>query len=363
MGIRLGVVGCGAFGSSFIGLFKKHPAVSRLALCDLSPDLLRRRAEQHQVSETYDSLDAICASDLDALAIITQHWMHAPQAIQALAAGKHVYTAVPAAWTLEECDLLVDAVRRSGLVYMNGETTWFRAEADYLRRRHAAGDFGRLISLDAEYLHDVDHGLREVAQRRFGPGWTLHHSGGVPMHYPSHSLAFPISITNSRVTHVSCHGFVLPGDDWFRADTATGNVISSETALCELACGANAVIREYRRVGHPGAERITRVLGTEASYEEAGGTRLWCSKQGCQPVSIPADFEPLPAALAADKGGHGGSHAYLVHEFVECVRTGRLPRPNIWQAVRCCAPGHVAHESALRDGERLPVPDWGDPPA
>jgi hypothetical protein len=35
---------------------------------------------------------------------------------------------------------------------------------------------------------------------------------------------------------------------------------------------------------------------------------------------------------------------------------------NVWEAVRATAPGLVAHQSAMRGGERLSVPDWGDPP-
>jgi hypothetical protein len=62
-------------------------------------------------------------------------------------------------------------------------------------------------------------------------------------------------------------------------------------------------------------------------------------------------------------GGHGGSHPYLVHEFVSAVAANRLPAINAWEAVRYMAAGVMAHQSALRDGELLAVPDWGDAPA
>jgi hypothetical protein len=65
------------------------------------------------------------------------------------------------------------------------------------------------------------------------------------------------------------------------------------------------------------------------------------------------DFQP---------GGHGGSHPYLVHEFVEAVTHHRLPAINIWEAVRYMAMGVAAHQSALKDGETVAVPDWGNPP-
>jgi hypothetical protein len=61
--------------------------------------------------------------------------------------------------------------------------------------------------------------------------------------------------------------------------------------------------------------------------------------------------------------GHGGSHPYLVHEFVDAVAHRRQPAINIWEAARYMIMGVMAHQSALKDGERLDVPDWGDAPA
>ena len=61
-------------------------------------------------------------------------------------------------------------------------------------------------------------------------------------------------------------------------------------------------------------------------------------------------------------GGHGGSHPYLVHEFVDAVANNRQPAINIWEAARYMAMGVSAHRSALKNGERLDVPDWGDAP-
>ncbi|HUU60349.1 MAG TPA: hypothetical protein VMZ50_12450, partial [Phycisphaerae bacterium] len=61
-------------------------------------------------------------------------------------------------------------------------------------------------------------------------------------------------------------------------------------------------------------------------------------------------------------GGHGGSHAYLVHEFVDAVARGRTPAINVWEAARYMAAGAVAHKSALAGGAILDVPDWGGAP-
>ena len=61
--------------------------------------------------------------------------------------------------------------------------------------------------------------------------------------------------------------------------------------------------------------------------------------------------------------GHGGSHPYLVHEFVSAICEGRRPAVDAWKAASYMAMGMDAHKSAQRDGEIVPVVDFGDPPA
>ena len=219
MSISVGMVGLGMFGPSFIQSYKAHPDVHRLALCDLNEDRLTKWAKQFEISETYSTLDDICKSDLDALVIITQHWMHAPQAIQAMEAGKHVYTAVPATASLDECEALIRTVERTGMIYMNGETSYFRPETVFCRQKAAEGAFGEFVHCRAEYFHDMDHGLYDVAKNRWGALWGRDKTGGIPMYYPTHSTCFPISVMKAHATSVSAQGYIYPNDDWFRTDT------------------------------------------------------------------------------------------------------------------------------------------------
>jgi len=381
MGISVGIVGVGMFGSGFVRLFRDHPLVERLALCDIHRERLASVARRFQIEETYESLDAICRSDVEALAIITQPWLHAPQVVQAMEAGKHAYSAVPVIYLpdgdemLDWCDKLIATCRRTGMHYMMGETSFYRPQAMYCRRRAADGAFGRFVFAEGEYFHDVDDpgcNLRDVARNRWGADWDISKSGGVPMHYPTHSIGGLLSVMRTRLTKVSAFGFTLPGDDWFRADTACGNVLSNETALFQCANGATARICEYRRIGRRGREAF-QLFGTEACFADDHTGCRWVTKTESTPLSVEEMRDPLPPDVleawqrgaGSDEGvygGHGGSHAYLVHEFVDAVVNDRVPAVNAWEAVRYFAPGVVAHKSALRDGELLEIPDWGDPP-
>ncbi len=381
--ISLGIVGLGSFGSSFVDLFAAHPLVRRIALCDREADRVAAMAKRPTVQaklaadDCYTSFDAICASDLDAVAIITQPWLHAPQAVQAMVAGKHVYSAVPVVSLpdgdeiLEWCNRLVETVQQTGQHYMLGETTCYRAQTMYCRRQAAAGAFGHFVHAEGEYLHDVDSptsNLREVRRRRLastaGQEWAERMGGqdvtGGPMHYPTHSTGGPIFVMNAHALKASAIGFAPPTpDDYF------GNEFSNETALFTMSNGATMRICEYRQIGHRGTETF-RLFGTDGTFREDS----WVDKASQTPLTVTEMRDPLPPEVEAAfravsttsdyYGGHGGSHAYLVHEFVDAIAHDRAPAIDVYQAVRYMAAGVVAHKSALRNGEWLPVPDWGN---
>ena len=403
MRVSLGLVGLGAFGSAFAELFKSHPAVDRIALCDREPERVRAFAEKpswrdkFSPSDAYDSLDAICASDLDALVIITQPWLHAPQCIQAMESGKHVYSAVPVISLpdgdeiLDWCDRLVETCRRTGMHYMLGETTYYRPEAMYCRRRAREGAFGDFVYSEGEYLHDVDSptcNLREVSQRRgasrAGREWAELAKGydarGVrsgPMHYPTHSTSGPISVMGAHAVKVSAFGFENRTNDPYFASSEFCN----ETALFRMSNGSTMRICECRRIAASG--EVFRIYGTLGSYRDhtwlaAGDVDGRYVVPACRQELTDQEIrDPLPSEVAREykkaygdddpssdfnPKGHGGSHPYLVHEFVEAVAQNRQPAINIWEACRYMAAGVMAHKSCLKDGERLDVPDWGDAP-
>ena len=401
MGISLGLVGLGSFGRAFAELFRSHPLVDRVALCDREPERMAVFAQKESWRDKFDprdqyaSLEDICHADLDALVIITQPWLHAPQCIQAMEAGKHVYSAVPIISVpdgdeiLDWCNRLVETCQRTGLYYMLGETTHYRPSAMYCRRQAAAGGFGDFVYAEGEYFHDVDAScnLREVAKSRAtsqaGREWQevsrQYRERGVesgPMHYPTHSTSGPVCVMQTRAVKVTGYGYRnRNGDDYF----GDGN-ISNEVALFRMENGATVRICEFRELAGSIAESETfRIIGTRGTFAENTWKENFRKAPGsARPLEVTrlTDGEmrdPLPAdvvsALKKVMGvddesdfvpaGHGGSHPYLVHEFVEAVAGDRQPAINVWQAVRYMAMGVMAHKSAMRDGETLEVPDWG----
>lgn len=395
MGIKVGICGTGEFANHFIPLFKAHPAVDRVMLCDLDPVKLKEKAHKFDLPETCPTLDDLCQSDVDAIAIFTQHHVHGPQAVQAMRSGKDVYSAVPPGITIDEVAALVKTVEETGSIYMLGETSYYYPCAIVCRQRFRQGDFGHIVYSEAEYYHDYVHGMYDVMKWRHGEDWQRHY-GTPPMFYPTHSVSLVVSVTGAHVTHVSGMGFVdRHGDNLYaRADNIWENPFSNETMLCTMSDGSIARFNEFRRIGHPGRVGMS-MYGTEASYEERVGGQTWLTKDrdtcldltealACTGVAIGqieggmarvtgADgthlgtsqvhpVQRLPKEFIGLPNGHAGSHQFLVHDFVmACVRRVTPPN-NVWQAARYVVPGLIAHQSALAGGTLMEVPDFGDPP-
>jgi predicted dehydrogenase len=397
MGLKIGICGAGQFAGSFIPLFQAHPLVSEVRIAEAFPERRREQAERFGVERVYESLDDLIDSDVDAIAIFTQRWLHGSQALRALDAGKHVYSAVPAAITLDELGALVAAVLRTGLTYMLGETSYYYPSTLFCREKYRRGEMGRFVYGEAEYLHDMSHGFYEAYQHSGGEGWKSTASFP-PMLYPSHSVSMIVSVTGARLTQVSCLGYVDDNpDDVFQAKTSLwGNTFSNETALFRTSDGGMCRINEFRRVGLSGGTSVRMSLyGTKGSYEEQTNARVWNTLDpremtdlretlACKGVQVSeSERRELPAALADDffrgasavhpverlpreflgmRNGHEGSHQFLVCDFVEACVSGKTPPNNVWDAARYCAPGIVAHESARQDGMLLEVPDFGATP-
>jgi len=393
MGLKVGFCGVGAFADCFIPLFKAHPLVEQVVFADINAEKLKEKSERWDVPHTLPSLDALCETDVDAVLVFSQHWAHAPQAIQALRAGKDVYSAVPSAITPEEMAELLAATRESGRIYMIGETSYYYPAAIYCRKRFRNGDFGRVVYAEGEYYHDMDHGLYDVLRWRAGDRWR-ELAGGPPMLYPTHSTSQIVSVTNAHALSVSCFGFVdNHPDGLYRPETNVwNNAFSNETGLFQMSDGSAMRINEFRRIGHPGAETVS-MYGTEGCFEQQVGAQSWVTKERgatedlrelLAPVGAPRkvagqmdvlkdaqthsgvarihDVNRLPVEFMNLPNGHLGSHQFLVDDFVRACVERVHPPCNAWEAARYVLPGLTANESARRGGELLPVPDHGDCP-
>lgn len=397
MMFSIGVVGVGQFGAQFAHLFNLHPGVSSVYAVDDVAERAAAAVDRFSLAGVVPSFEDLLASDVDAVAIFTQRWTHGPLVEQALRAGKHVYSAVPMAIAEDEIGRIIDAVRETGLVYMMGETSYYNPATVYARGQHAAGKFGRVFYSEGDYVHDMDLGFYEAYQYSGGDRWK-ETASYPPMLYPTHAVGGVLGAIPAHAVSVSCVGVRDDRNDGvFDKDVSMfGNDFSNATALFELSDGGVMRTNEMRRVGYPSHIRESRFrfFGTEASFEQLARVSVWQDKASVHDISEQLETRPsmalddpslanvapelrdafvsglapvhdpgrLPEEFQGAPNGHEGSHHFLVDDFVTAVNKGTLPPVNAWVAARFTLPGIVAHQSALHNGERLPIRDFGDAP-
>ena len=338
--IRVGIAGYGLCGFGAAFSFQDHPNVEVVAVTDLIPDRRAGLAKACRCEKTYPSCEEMIKDDdIEAVYIATDAPSHARLAIAALEHGKHVASAVPAVYgSLEDADLLFEAVKRSGLKYMMFETSYFHADLYAHRQRYIAGDYGKLVYSEGEYYHYFPTpigGYNPKTGEVDDNGWR---KGFPPQWYPTHSNAFYVGVTGGSFTEVSCLGMPSIVPHLQAANNEYKNPFGSEIALL--------------RTSEGGMSRMAVCWDMPSASGEKGRLYGQANREG----NVQTIKPPLPPGV--DAGGHGGSHGYLMSEYVDAILRDRKPWVDIAQALNMTVAGIVSHQSALKDGELMKIPQY-----
>ena len=389
--LKVAVIGGGQFSSSFIHLFQAHPFVEEVALVELNAERRASIAAKFSIKHTFVSLSDLWNSDFNAVAIFTPRWTHAQIALEAIENGRHVYTAVPMGITEGEISQLVQASSKTKLTYFMAETSFYYPAAVFSRRKFADGQMGKFVYGEGEYLHDMSHGFSDAYAANGGDDWKSTASFP-PMLYATHSVSMILSVTGAQATSVTCIGIKdTAGDGIFDSNISMWkNDQSNQIALFETSDGGVMRIAELRRVGTAPLESTVRmsIFGTEGSFEQQVGYASWATKNTFDivtdeigtfsdvenPYSLKPDYVPpnlwdggfarvhdrsqLPKEFLGLSNGHGGSHQFMVDDFVTDAVGARKAPMNVIDAARFTIPGVLAHQSAQMSGQKLQIPQY-----
>ena len=338
--LRMGIVGYGVcrFGAAFS--FQDHPNVEIVAVSDLVPEQCAGLAQACRCAKTYPSLEELVKDDrIEAVFVATDAPSHARHCVEVLKHGKHVASAVPAVFgSLEEADQLFEAVKRSGLTYMMFETSCYHEDLHAMREIYRAGGLGELVYTEGEYYHFMQEPIPSFRNWRVGlpPQW-----------YPTHSNAYHLGVSGGSFTSVSCLGMPSRIPHLQPANNRYENPFGTEIALFRASEGGTS--RMAVSWDTPGDEgERGRVRGQRGAYHN--------TYQGLEKKLPKTKRPPLPPRVEA--GGHGGSHGYLMNEFVTAILQKRKPLVDVALALNMTVAGIVAHQSALKDGEVLKIPQY-----
>jgi predicted dehydrogenase len=355
--VRIGVVG-GGFGAGFH--WHEDPGCEVAAVSDLLPDRLQNLVNRYGCQKTYGSLEELIQDDsIEAVAVFSGAPDHVRHCTAVMNRGKHCISAVPAALTLEECEELIDAKVRNTVKYMMAETSYYRFPTITMRRMVEDGSFGEILYCEAEYYHpQIGTAANDLSRwpDKEGNWQRTWRWGFPPMLYPTHSTGFLVGVTRERLVEVSCLG--TPGRTEAFLDNAYNSPFANASALfktnrgnmfrCNVMWDVWAHGERAQWFGESTALLMDGWAGQPYAVRTADGKAIQ------QETDY---FQLLPEKMRYDTG-HGGSHPFITHEFIQAILEDREPAVNVYEAVAMTAPGIVAHESALRGGEQLKVPNF-----
>ncbi len=175
--LRIGLVGVGATAQiNHIPAWKRIPDVELVAVCERDAEKGARVAQKFQVARAHGRLDDLLADDIDVVDICTPNYLHAPMAVAALEAGKHVFCERPLSRSAAEAQAMVRAARKHDRTLMCSVQHRFRPDAQLLRKFVEKGDLGEVFFAKAGWLRqrtqwDSDEWRRQ--KRESGGGVVL----------------------------------------------------------------------------------------------------------------------------------------------------------------------------------------------
>ncbi len=362
--VKVAVVGLG-FGAEFIPIYQRHPDAECYAICQRNEEHLNVIGDQFGIERRFTKFeDLLTIDEIDAIHVVSPIADHAWMTLASLNAGKHTACTVPMATTTEDCLAISEARKKSGKVYMMMETAVYSREVLFAREFVESGKLGKIQFLRGS--HQQNMGL---------PGWPEYWYGFPPMHYATHAVSPLLWLAGANAESVVCQGSGRISDDYakrynspFAVETAVVKLRDSDLA-CEVTRSLFNTIRQYRE--------SFDVYGTKLSFEweqVAGeGPMIYSGFEDAERIEIPDYGRLLPKEIAPFTGagvydeehehtsfiqgsGHGGSHPHLSHEFIRAIVENRLSTVDAENAANWTMTGICAHESAIKNGERIRIP-------
>lgn len=361
--INIAIVGLG-FGAEFIPIYQKHPDANMYAICQRTRSKLDEVGDLYGIDKRYTDYNELLQDpNVDAIHINTPIQNHAEQSLAALRAGKHVACTVPMAVTVEEAKEIVEAVEETGLTYMMMETVVYSREFLFVKEMYEKGELGRIQFLRGSHQQEM-------------AGWPGYWEGLPPMHYATHCVGPVLALPRGEAEYVSCFGsgridehLISKYGSPFAIETCHIKFRNSDLSA-EVTRSLFNTARQYRE--------SFDVYGSEKSFEwtqiEHEDSVVHTGEEPSR-VKIPDYAHLLPKEIQhfttagvydennqhlsfTQGAGHGGSHPHLVHEFVSSLIEKREPYPNAKESANITCVGILAHESAMKGGEIIQMPEF-----
>ncbi len=354
--LKVGVVGISR-GDAYNRLFgRKGGRTEITALCDINEKNLAKGAKEVGLADNrcFTDYDKFIDSDIDIVVIGTPIPFHTEQVVKALAADKNVFSEVTVSNTIEGCQAVLDAARKSKGKYMLAENYIYFPYIQQWKKYIDAGKMGRIHYAEAEYVHDIRNLLFDTES-----GETFWRIYRPPITYCTHCIGPLLYLMDDYIVKATACGnkanIVQDQSYW-------PSTIDMQVALFETKAGR--IIKILRSQVTPRSPHIvTYSVYGEKGFIETGRTPgydtiglRYFEGQDKETIETMCYATDVDAAPEVTLGGHGTADYYIAEAFIDSVINDTKPPIDVYQGLDMTIPGLIAHEAALKGNVWLDVP-------
>lgn len=320
--VRLAIIGTGGMGNTHAKAFREIAGCELVAAVDVNLTRAREFASAHGIPYAFATTrEMLAETDFDAVSIVTPDGLHAPLAIQCLAAGKHVLCEKPLALNHAEAMTMVASARKSGCVNMVNFSyrNWpcIHAVAALVQK----GALGEIRHVEASYLQ-AWLVSKAWGDWRTSPAWlwrlsTKHGSKGVLGDVGVHIVDFATHPAGP-VKRVYCRLKTFDKAPKNRIGEYKLDANDSAVMTVEFASGAIGTIHTTRWVGGHANRLFLKISGTLGTVEIDSEK----STDGYR-ICVGADIDK---AVWREVVARAAPSNY--ERFIASIRTGRREQPD-----------------------------------
>jgi predicted dehydrogenase len=387
--IRVGIVGIGSRGAGAVGRLKFVEGLEIKALCDVRPERVAegvRRLEKSEhkpvaISGKPESWKELCArDDLDVIYNCTPWHLHAPISVFAMEHGKHAFSEIPAAVTMEECWQLVETSERTKKHMMMLENCCYDFFELLTLNMAQQGYFGEIVHGEGAYLHDLvalnfnKNGYRDM--------WRLKQNAARNGNlYPMHGLGpiaqimninrgdrfdYLVSMQSADFTMRARADELAKQDPFFEPFAGKNYRGNMNTTTVRTERGRTIVVQHDISSPRP-YSRLHTVVGTKATAQKypepariSDAKHKWLPEAELKKLEEKYTFDLVRkmGETAKKVGGHGGMDFLMDWRWASLLRAGLPLDMDVYDAAAWTAVGLLSEQSVANRSASVDVPDF-----
>lgn len=315
--VTFGIVGCGEITSKRRAEMFDETAGAEIGIAmDIVEELARDIGTRFDVPWTTEFDDVLENTAIDAVYLAVPHDLHAPQAIRAAQAGKHVLVEKPIATSIAEADEMIETCQREDVALGVFLHRSFSETQERARKLLNEGLIGEIVGAEIEIMVDKDDSYWEGGYTgRVETDWRKkkeRSGGGVLSINGTHNID-----ALRQLTGLECER-VYAEYDTFATDVEVEDFISATLRYDNGAIGTIHASSIAQRDPPDAKLRADRVYGTEGTLLVSNPIRLRTTRS--------TEYGEAGEWTEVDVPVNNSDSDPLIGDFVDAVRSGREPR-------------------------------------